>query len=80
LSAATLSPIIRSKAYDYPASYLIDHPEIQETISYSATYAGQACSGEVMGIVEKSLSGHCCWLMPVVKQQGSIYKSSETIL
>ena len=51
-----------SKAYDYPASYLIDHPEIPQILSYSATYAGQACYGESIearGIVEKSLSGDC---------------------
>ncbi len=51
-----------SRAYDYPTSYLIDHPEIPQILSYSATYAGQACYGESIearGIVEKSSSGHC---------------------
>jgi predicted nucleotidyltransferase len=51
-----------SKAYDYPASYQIDHPLINQILSYSATYAGQAINGELIeaiGILEKSKSGQC---------------------
>ena len=33
-------------AFDYPARYRIDHSSIAEVISFSATYAGQAWSGE----------------------------------
>ncbi len=51
-----------SKAYDYPASYQIDHPQVSQILSYSATYAGQACVGELIearGILEQSSDGQC---------------------
>jgi predicted nucleotidyltransferase len=51
-----------SKAYDYPVRYRIDHPQIEQILSYSATYAGQACNGEQIeakGVLEKSDSGDC---------------------
>ncbi len=51
-----------SRAYDYPARYRIDHPQIEQIISYSATYAGQACDGEQIeakGVLERSDSGNC---------------------
>jgi predicted nucleotidyltransferase len=65
-----------SKAYDYPASYLIDHPEIHQILSYSATYAGQACYGESIearGVVEKSLSGHCRLLVGASREATGQY-------
>jgi predicted nucleotidyltransferase len=65
-----------SKAYDYPASYLIDHPEINQILSYSATYAGQACHGETIearGIVEKSLFGHCRLLVGASREATGQY-------
>jgi predicted nucleotidyltransferase len=65
-----------SKAYDYPASYLIDHPEINQILSYSATYAGQACQGESIearGIVEKSSSGHCRLLVGASREATGQY-------
>lgn len=48
-------------SYDYPARYTIDHPEIREVVSYTATYAGQARSGEpveIHGQLEISAVGH----------------------
>ena len=33
-------------AFDYPARYRIDHFSVSEVLSFSATYAGQARSGE----------------------------------
>jgi len=47
--------------FDYPARYILDHPAIQEAISYTATYAGQAVQGEcveIQGQVEVSAAGH----------------------
>lgn len=49
-----------SAAFDYPASYRIDDPDIAEIVAYSQTYAGQARDGEaieVAGIVEQDASG-----------------------
>ncbi len=44
-------------AFDFPARYRIDHPAIEEVITFTATYTGQAEKGEVIeavGIVEQS--------------------------
>jgi len=35
-----------SRAFDFPARYRLDHPEIGEVLSFSHTYAGQALAGE----------------------------------
>ena len=35
-------------AFDYPARYRLDHPSISEVLSFSATYAGQAQTGEIV--------------------------------
>lgn len=47
-------------AFDYPAEFVIDHPEINTVVSYTATYTGQAISGErieVAGIIEQNARG-----------------------
>ena len=48
-----------SLAFDYPAEFFIDHPEIKSIVSYTATYTGQAKNGEwveVSGVLEESNS------------------------
>jgi uncharacterized protein len=47
-------------AFDYPAEITIDHADISSVVSFTATYTGQAMSGEfieVSGIVEQSAHG-----------------------
>ncbi len=47
--------------FDYPARYRLDHPAVEEAVSYTATYAGQALQGErveVQGQLEISCLGH----------------------
>lgn len=47
-------------AYDYPARYLIDHDTINEVVSYTATYTGQARKGEkieAVGYIEQGCDG-----------------------
>ncbi|WP_424359601.1 DNA polymerase subunit beta [Methanocella sp. MCL-LM] len=47
-------------AYDSPAIYKVDHPEISMVLSYTHTYAGQARKGEVIearGRLEESSMG-----------------------
>ena len=47
-------------AFDQPARYAIDHPEIAEVLSFTQTYAGQAKTGETIeaaGNVEASEGG-----------------------
>ncbi len=49
-----------SLAYDYPAVFLIKHPQINAIVSYTATYTGQALAGEwveVAGWLEQSNDG-----------------------
>lgn len=47
-------------AYDFPARYRIDHERIDEIVVYTATFTGQAVTGEVIeasGVLEQSASG-----------------------
>lgn len=49
-----------SYAYDFPARYIIDHDIINEVVSYTATYIGQARRGEKIeaaGYVEQGSDG-----------------------
>jgi len=49
-----------SQSFDYPAQYQIDHQRIDTIISYTATYAGQAKTGErveVSGQLEQASDG-----------------------
>ncbi|MEJ2619290.1 MAG: hypothetical protein P8163_03305 [Candidatus Thiodiazotropha sp.] len=48
-------------SFDYPARYRLNHPSVNEVISYTATYAGQAVNGEqveIQGQLEVSIAGH----------------------
>jgi len=47
-------------AFDSPAVFEIDHPEIPEILCYTHTYAGQALGGErieACGVVEETDAG-----------------------
>jgi predicted nucleotidyltransferase len=47
-------------AFDSPAIYRLDHPEVAELLCYSHTYAGQAWPGETVeaeGVLEKTPRG-----------------------
>ncbi|MCG8017278.1 MAG: hypothetical protein JAY97_13785 [Candidatus Thiodiazotropha sp. 'RUGA'] len=47
--------------FDYPARYSLNHPSVTEVVSYTATYAGQAVSGEeveIQGQLEVSIAGN----------------------
>ncbi len=49
-----------SLAFDYPAEFIIKHPQISSIVSYTATYTGQAQTGErieVSGLLEQSSNG-----------------------
>lgn len=51
-----------SRAFDFPAYYLVDNPLTPEIVSYTHTYIGQAEAGEmieVTGAMECDASGHC---------------------
>jgi len=48
-------------SFDYPAKFLIDHPNINAVICFTATYSGQAQTGEwveVSGKLEKAEDGY----------------------
>ena len=47
-------------AFDSPAIFRLDHPEVKEIFCYSHTYAGQALPGETIeakGVLEET----CSW-------------------
>ncbi|MGZ5526758.1 MAG: HAD-IA family hydrolase [Methylomonas sp.] len=47
-------------AFDYPAEFKIDHPQISSVVSFTATYTGQAVAGEIVevsGVLEQSEHG-----------------------
>ncbi|HEY8098910.1 MAG TPA: nucleotidyltransferase domain-containing protein, partial [Methylobacter sp.] len=49
-----------ARAFDYPAEFKIEHEEISSIVSFTATYTGQAVSGEmveVSGVLEQSELG-----------------------
>ena len=49
-----------SRAFDQPARYRLDHPQLREVVSFTHTYVGQARSGELIeacGAVEESAEG-----------------------
>jgi predicted nucleotidyltransferase len=49
-----------SGAFDYPARYEVEHPDVRALVSYTATYAGQAESGErviASGWLEEDAAG-----------------------
>lgn len=48
------------RAFDYPAEFKIDHPQISAVVSFTATYTGQAVNGETVeaaGVLEQSEQG-----------------------
>jgi uncharacterized protein len=53
-----------SLAFDNPAVYQVDHPEVSRVLSFTHTYSGQALAGETIeacGICERH--GDECWLI-----------------
>jgi hypothetical protein len=49
-----------ARGFDYPAEFKIDHQQISSIVSFTATYTGQAVSGErveVSGMLEQSGQG-----------------------
>lgn len=62
LGATTLQCRVLNDRYsfDYPARFITDHPSIPTIISFTATYTGQAYTGEsieVCGVLEKTAAG-----------------------
>lgn len=49
-----------ARAFDYPAEFKIDHQQVSSIVSFTATYTGQAVSGEIVevsGVLEQSEQG-----------------------
>jgi predicted nucleotidyltransferase len=47
-------------AFDYPAEFKLNHPQISAVVSFTATYTGQAVNGEIVeasGLVEQNHEG-----------------------
>lgn len=60
-TAKITAPVTDARyAFDHPACYQIDHPEISEIASFTPTYTGQAVTGETVvasGMLEESDCG-----------------------
>lgn len=49
-----------SRAFAYPAEFIIDHPSIKTVLCFTATYTGQAITGEIIevsGLLEQAITG-----------------------
>ena len=65
-----------SYSYDFPARYIIQHTSINEVVSYTATYAGQAEKGEKLeaaGYVEQGSDGNKRLLVGSSREAGGEY-------
>jgi predicted nucleotidyltransferase len=69
-------------AYDVPAVYELDHPEVARVLSFTHTYAGQALAGEVIeaaGVLEEH--GDERWLVVgTCREPVGEYVRSRTLL
>ncbi len=66
LGRAAIEAIVTdaSLAYDVPAVYVVDHPDVSRVLSFTHTYAGQALRGETIeakGVLEAHGDEH--WLV-----------------
>ena len=65
-------------AFDSPAIYNVDHPEISTVLSFTHTYAGQALAGETIearGRVEESADGKTLVIGTTREPKGEWIKS-----
>jgi predicted nucleotidyltransferase len=63
-------------SYDWPARYQLDHHRISEIVSYTATYFGQAETGErieARGLVETSSNGVHRLILGATREASSAY-------
>lgn len=63
-------------AFDYPARYLLDGEDVAEVVSYTATYVGQARTGEtieVLGMLEGSEKGEWRVLVGTTREASGEY-------
>lgn len=71
-----------SLAFDNPAVYEVDHPEVSRVLSFTHTYSGQALSGEIIearGVCERH--GDECWLIVgTTREARGEYIASKTLM
>ncbi len=63
-------------AYDFPARYIVGHETINEVVSYTATYTGQAKTGEKIeaaGYIEQDCDGNCRLLVGTSREAAGEY-------
>jgi uncharacterized protein len=63
-------------AYDFPARYIVGHETINEVVSYTATYTGQARTGEKIeaaGYIEQDCDGNCRLLVGTSREAAGEY-------
>jgi len=69
-------------AFDNPAVYEVDHPEVSRVLSFTHTYSGQALAGEIIeacGVCERH--GDECWLIVgTTREARGEYIISKTLM
>ena len=69
-------------AFDYPACYFVDHPEIEAVLSFTHTFVGQAFDGETIearGVVEE-IDGKLYLIVGTLRETKREYVVSRTLL
>lgn len=69
-------------AFDYPACYFVDHPEVRAVLSFTHTFVGQAFDGETIearGVVEE-INGEFYLIVGTLRETQHEYIVSTTLL
>ncbi len=82
-TATILAEVTDSRfAFDYPACYFVDHPEIEAVLSYTHTFIGQAFEGEVLearGVLEE-IDGKLYLIVGTLRESENEYIVSMNLL
>ncbi len=84
IGTATISAEVTDSrfAFDYPACYFVDHPEIEAVLSYTHTFVGQAFEGEVLearGVLEE-IKGKLYLIVGTLRESEGEYIVSMDLL
>ncbi len=81
--ATVIAKVVDSSyAFDYPASYFVDHPKIKAVLSFTHTFVGQAFDGETIearGVVEE-IEGERYLIVGTLRETQREYIVSRTLL
>ena len=78
LGASTITAVVvdDTRAFAYPARYVIDDDAVEQILCYTATYTGQACAGETIeaaGMIERDAGGRRCMIIGTTREAPGEY-------